>query len=294
MAVRDVTNYFSSEELELFYDKYVKEIDGVTYYFKTNDTIYNELLSCEIFKLLGLPVVDLELVLIDGQLYIMSKSYREEDKVYLNGYDILESYLETLTVEEKKEMGLNPLLNNFGVEDVYPSNSLETIWQALSHMKLGIENIREVMIGFIKLYSMSIMLGDVDFHPGNWEIEIDQGIARLVPKYDNGLTFYSCESVNSFFVDSSDAGKKAIASLEYFLSISCKEDKDIFYDLLYYCHDELFAAAMNNVDTKYGDCLQYYFSSGEARMSKQYILRRFKKTRESIYNLKEEMELMGR
>lgn len=294
MAVKDMTSYFSASELALYCENYVKEIDGITYYFKSNDTIYNELLVNRIYNLLKVPVVDLELVKIDGTLYLMSASYRDERKKYINGYLFFEEYLTGLSVDQIKKYGLEPVRDILGNLYKYPYNSLETIYHVLKSRNISSDNIKSLMTGFIKMYSLMIMLGDVDLHPGNWELEIDDNNISLVPKYDNGQTFNSLKDVNSFFVDPSDADNNSIQSLEYFLSISSDDDIDVFNDLFYKCDESVIYAAMGIVDNEYGAELEEYFNSGQARFSKEYILRRFMKTRDSICVLKKQMEMCGR
>lgn len=292
--VIDYTPYFFNENINAKKRVFNKKIGDIMYYFKSGSFLYIELLVSEIYSLLNVPCVKQEFVKIHDSYFLMSKSFKNENYKYYNGFEFMDDYLSTFTEEELKTQGLGPLEDENGDLYFYPYNSLETIWSALIYKNVPEDEIREIMINLIEYYSLSIILLDYDFHPGNWSIEMNNNHARLVPKYDNEACFSSSFSKPMFLVDPTDKDTTYLESLEYFLSITSEDDRFIFKQLFEKCDEDLINTAIANITLRYGEDLKLYLDKQKNYYSKESILRKFSSNRDNIIDLLRNMEFTGR
>lgn len=290
----DVTLYFLNEDIRKEHRVFNRCIDGVNYYFKTGSFLYKELLASEIYRLLEVPCVQQNLIKIKDTFFLISKDYKKDGYIYKNGYELYDEYIKGLDDKSIQKLGIDPIKDKFNKSTLYPYNSLETVWSMLEYNKVSQKDIRQIMKTLIKYYSLSIILLDYDFHPGNWEIEFSSNYAEIMPKFDNEQIFCPKSSIPSFFVDPTNTNNNFIESLEYFLSLSDYDDRSIFKELYYACNEELINTAINNLNQKYGNMIEELLNKQEYENSLGIDLRRFSSNRDEIYNLIKNMELMGR
>lgn len=290
----DVTPYFFNENIKSKHRVFEKKINGINYFFKTGGFLYNELLANEIFKLLDIPCVEQKLVKIYNDYFLMSKDYKKDNHVYCNGFELYNCYSKSMTCKEKNAQKLIPLLDSNGSEYFFPYNSLETIEDMLKYFEVSTKDLNRIMDTFVKYYSMSIILLDYDFHPGNWEIEFGPINTKVVPKFDNEQIFCSALSKPSFIVSPDESEPTFTTSIKYFLENANVFEKNIFKDLYYLCDESLIEEAQYNLQKKYGKLLSEYLQKKEYKYSKSCNIQRFIDNRNEISSIINDMEIRRR
>lgn len=235
------------------------DIEGKTYYFKNSQFKYQELVVNEIYKILGIPCVNYELIKLWNEYYLMSESFKKDGCTYISGNELLSDYLGNSSDEILLDLGVN--IDRDGEHSL---NNIENIWFSLEQKGYSKEDVKNIVYDIIRIYSMQIILLDCDLHAGNWEIEEQNNRATLVPKYDNEGCFSSDIMGIYMSVDGDDTFNSSVDSLNKFLNYSVVEDADIFYDLFKRCTIEVVMEAIRIVEQKYGEHIELMYKTVDA------------------------------
>ena len=224
-------------------------LDGEMYYVKRSNYNEKELVISEFCHLLGIPCVEYELAVKDDDYYVMSKSYRKDNCLYITGKNIISRFLDSTNEKTKKDLHI--------YKKRYDKlNNLETIWLSLADKYRDnpskYNDIRNVMVELLKQYFLMILIQDIDFHWFNWEIEESKDHIKLAPKYDNEGAFGGEYYGVPMGVDGDDPFQRTTDSISHFINITASEDNNMFLDLFNRATPELFQMAINIVKTKYG------------------------------------------
>ena len=234
-----VIDDFSREQAD-YYEHYWVCIEGVEYYFKPTEFVYNELIGYRIAQLLGIDACYCDLAILNGQRGIISKSLRSPNSKLVPGNLIVGEYAQKFP-DIIKNMGFvggnlemiikNCLDGNSSL--VYSINNLEVIIRALEWRYGHLVDINKIIEQFILMYLYTIIVTDVDRGPLNWMIlEMPNNIG-LGPLIDNEWTFRDtdAETPISLFVDFKDYYSTPFESLQYFLSVYPKKYFTLFEEM---------------------------------------------------------------
>lgn len=237
---------------------YYLEIDGEILVFKPSIYEYNELFTSMCAKELGLDALEYDLALYKGFRGVISKNYKKDGAIYIEGIDILEKFY-----AENKE-----LLDNLGIsnpnnteyqDEINMSriNNLEIIWLALEYYYKDYNlDIKTLMDKLVDLFIFCLLSNDSDKHSANWQLEEYNNNVSLVPIYDNERAFFFADEPLLLHVSTNDfKGNPYDKMLNEFLNISSREYIDRFlelYNILYSENkfDEIIEKIENKIGTK--------------------------------------------
>ena len=184
--------------------RYLVYIDGIEYYFKETDMVYEEIIGYNALKFLGIDACYTDLAILNGKRGIISRSFRDNSSKLISGSELLGDYL-AHNFDAVAAMGFVGELANwvrlYGIEDKmkylssFYVNNLEVICSALEDKYKNKVDIKKIMHEFIVMYMVTIIFGDIDKNPNNWFIMENVNGVRLAPLFDNGelLSYYDDE-----------------------------------------------------------------------------------------------------
>lgn len=223
-------------------------IDGKLYYVKKSNYNHKELIVSTFCGLLDIPCVEYLLAVKSNEYYVISESYKKDDCKYITGTDLIVDFFNNTSEKDLKALNMDHLHD--GME-----NNLETIWLSLEHRYCYDESkyrdIRKVMLAILKQYFLMILIQDSDFHGMNWEIEESRKHISLAPKYDNEGAFGIEILGVSMGASTDDPFEETLDSINHFLNITAKEDRDIFLDIFNKATPALLEGAIKIVKDTY-------------------------------------------
>lgn len=170
----------------------------------------------------------------------------------MTGHDILSKYYKYLKREGKDYLELINSKELFGgYYHAYYLNNLENIWMALSYyfkVRYDRDEIVYKLVTELKrrFFFKSLLLFDADYHPCNWEMEIDASV-NLCPMFDNESCLISDIYGVPFGIMPEYTNESISNHLQAFLSYSSDIDILEFIELFDKATPELFKQAIEMV-----------------------------------------------
>ena len=236
------------------FTNFMLNVDNITYYVKESNYPVTELVVEEFAKLLGFDNAHYDLATFDGIDYVISPSYKKTGGGYdyVTGHDILSKYYKYLKREGKDYLELINSKELFGgYYHAYYLNNLENIWMALSYyfkVRYDRDEIVYKLVTELKrrFFFKSLLLFDADYHPCNWEMEIDASV-NLCPMFDNESCLISDIYGVPFGIMPEYTNESISNHLQAFLSYSSDIDILEFIELFNKATPELFKQAIEMV-----------------------------------------------
>ena len=245
-----IDNYKDDGKLSNF----ILFINGEMYYVKECAIWYAELIVNEFLKLIGIDCLDYDVATFDGEVYVLSKYYKKYDCEYISGDEILKDFYTDVDSQEYIDV-INPSEQDRKRLEFY-LNNLESIWLALDYRYKNHPDKEKIVYNLMmelkkRYFLKTFLLTDVDYHPGNWEIEEGEEI-KLSPVYDNAACLENDIFGLPFGCTPESTEYGIFKHLDAFFGISASEEIEYLDGFLEGVKPSLFDEAIRRVEEKYG------------------------------------------
>lgn len=177
------------------------EYNGKIYYCRKSITYY-ELIISSIAKYLGVECVEYLAVKKDNDLYLASENFMRDEEVFLDGYELLESYKEKHNLVDSNLIPGEKLNNLNDISIIFNENFSCNSSQLLQKLN--------------EIFAFDILFGYCDRQSPNWGILQSSDNIRLAPMYDGKWSFSYLPPL--LLITEEDRGKPIETIIEHFLN----------------------------------------------------------------------------
>lgn len=251
------------QELAQFFELYKININQKSYFFKkcNYQESVTELIVNQMLNYAKIPNIKYDLACINGAYGVISKNFKKNGYKYIEGYEILQEYKESLKKQisktKDKEYG-KVLADDYEMFFNTSGNIFEIIWHALEYHYRDFKNKQEIVFKIMQQLSIThikdLLILNQDRHSANWIIEENKDDANLVIDFDHGLAFRDFET-NDLRIN--PLGESSLSSnnyeeLEKFIKWSDKSIYNLITDLRSKLGMENLKKAIKAVEKKIG------------------------------------------
>ena len=206
------------------------EFNGQAIYIKRSND-YREFVAEGIAKFLDINTIHYEIGIRNGNQITFSESFYNEDETYVDGGQLLSSYLSNLA--------------DTNYLSILHLNNLTDIFCALKSLFDSEYNsdIQKIKYDLVKMFCFDILLRNYDRETPNWGIISKNKEIRLAPMFDNESILTGAKFSISMGMDRDNNEVLFTELLEKFLSTSDSTFRVTFFDM----YDKLTLEALESV-----------------------------------------------
>lgn len=216
------------------------EYDGEKYFYKYNwiGIPYNELVAEELLKDFGISCVSYDLAVCSGKKGNISKTFKKEKAIYIDGEEIL---------------------SNFWSNDKYieTHNNLEDIWDALEYRYDNYPNKRKIieklMKKIVNIFVFDIISCQYDRHSVNWQIMESDDEIDIAPLYDNEGILTTSGKTPFISLTITDQERGILwPEINEFQAVSSEDYINLIKDKIWIISDENLESVFKKIEDKTG------------------------------------------